>query len=74
MHDWVTWQYSRNWHNTVNQLYCDRKKQNKIYLGKENKKRVTVSNTESRQRECAVDIFLTNCVNLGDLSKKQYAF
>ena len=22
MYDWVTWLYSKNWHNIVNQLYC----------------------------------------------------
>ena len=29
MYDWVTMLYSRNWHNTVNQLYFNRKKMNK---------------------------------------------
>ena len=30
MKDWVTLLYSRNWHNTVNQLYFNKKtKQNK---------------------------------------------
>ena len=32
MYDWVTLLYSRNWHNTVNQLYFKkmRKKKNKF--------------------------------------------
>ena len=35
MYDWVTMQYSRNGHNTVNQLYADLKK---TYNGKESEK------------------------------------
>ena len=23
MYDWVTWLYSRNWHNVVNQIYSN---------------------------------------------------
>ena len=32
MHDWVTLLYSRNWHNTVNQLHS-----NKIFFKKRKK-------------------------------------
>ena len=31
-HDWVTLQYSRNWHNTVSQLYSLFLKKGYIYL------------------------------------------
>ena len=30
MYDWVTLMYSRNWHNTVNQIYFNLKKKNEL--------------------------------------------
>ena len=49
MYDWVTMLYSRNWHNTVNQLYSNKNKILKIKINLKNKKKQPSQDIRDRE-------------------------